>query len=92
MSIIGTIATLASLTIVFIGLPAQILKNYRQKSVGGIAPSLIYSAVCTYTLWAIYGWTKSDWYLVIAYVPGGIMSLVLLFQLFLYRKKGPGIE
>lgn len=92
MSIIGIIAMLASLTIVCIGLPAQIRRNYRQKNVEGIAPPLIYSAVCTYVLWAIYGITESDWYLVIPYVPGGIMSLILLFQLFRYRKRGSAVK
>ncbi len=86
MSIIGTFAVIASLTIIVIGLPAQIYKNYKRKSCDGIAPSLIYSACCTYTLWGLYGWTKPDWFLVIAQTPGSILALILLLQLFRYRK------
>ncbi len=87
MPVIGTIATIASLAIVTVGLPAQIFKNYRRKSCDGLAPSLIYSACCTYTLWSIYGWTKPDWFLVVAQTPGCVLAFILLFQLFLYRKR-----
>ena len=86
MSVVGTLAVIASLTIVIIGLPAQIYKNYKRKNCDGIAPSLIYSVCCTYTLWGLYGWTKPDWFLVIAQTPGSILAFILLFQLFLYRK------
>ena len=88
MNLIGILAVTASLTIVLLGLPAQIVKNYRRKSCDGLAPSLIYSSVCTYALWSIYGWTKPDWFLMVAQTPGCILTLILLFQLFHYRKKG----
>ncbi len=87
MSLIGILATIASLTIVVLGLPAQIVKNYRRKSCDGLAPSLVYSAFCTYTLWSLYGWTKPDWFLVVAQTPGFAISSILLVQLFLYRKR-----
>lgn len=87
MPIIGIIATIASLTIVLLGLPAQIIKNYRRKSCDGIAPPLIYSACCSYMLWSLYGWTKPDWFLIIAHTPGCILAFVLLFQLLHYKKK-----
>lgn len=88
MSIIGILATIASLTIVLLGLPAQIVKNYRRKSCDGLAPSLVYSACFSYTLWSLYGWTKPDWFLAIAQTPGCVLALVLLFQLLIYGKKG----
>ncbi len=87
MSVIGILATIASLTIIVLGLPAQIIKNYQRKSCDGIAPSLIYSSCFTYALWSIYGWTKPDWFLVIAQTPGLILILIILFQLIYYRKK-----
>ena len=88
MSVIGILATIASLTIIVLGLPAQIVKNYRRKNCDGIAPPLIYSACCTYTLWSVYGWTKPDWFLVISQTPGCVLAFVLLFQLLVYGKKG----
>jgi len=84
----GTAATVASLAIVLIGLPAQIVKNYRRKSCEGLAPPLIYSACCTYTLWGLYGWIKPDWFLAAAQTPGCVLAYVLLFQLLHYGKKG----
>ncbi len=87
MPIIGVIATVASLTIVLVGLPAQIIRNYRRKSCDGLAPSLVYAACCTYTLWSLYGWTKPDWFLAVSQTPGCVMSLILLFQLIRYRKR-----
>ena len=87
MSIIGIMATVASLTIIVLGLPAQIVKNYRRKTCDGIAPSLIYSACCTYTLWSLYGWFKPDWFLIVAQTPGCLLAFILLFQLFYYKNK-----
>lgn len=87
LSVIGTLAMLASLVIIVLGIPAQIIKNYRRKNCDGLAPSLIYSACCTYILWTIYAWMKPDWFLVVAQTPGCALSLVLLFQLLYYRKK-----
>lgn len=87
---LGILATVASLMIVVLGLPAQIIKNYHRKSCDGLAPSLVYSACCTYTLWSIYGWTKPDWFLAIAQTPGCVLVFVLLVQLKVYgrgRKK-----
>ena len=88
MPLIGILATLASLVITLIGFPAQILRNYRRKSCDGLAPSLIYSACVSYTLWGIYGWTKPDVFIIISQTSGGVLSFIVLFQLFHYRKKG----
>ena len=85
-SIIGIVATLASLIVIFFGLPAQILKNYRRKSTEGLSNNLIYSACSCYATWCLYGWTKPDYFLIIAQTPGIILSLILLYQLFLYKK------
>jgi len=86
MSILGTLAVIASLTIVVIGLPQQIYKNYRQKSCEGLASSLVYSAFCTYTLWGLYGWTTPDYFLAISQTPGSVITLILVFQLFYYGR------
>ena len=87
-NIIGSIATIASLTVVFIGLPAQIFKNYKMKNTEGLADSLVYAACFTYTLWSLYGWTKPDLFIIIAQTPGTILAFILLFQVFYYKRKG----
>ena len=86
MPILGTLATVASLTIIMIGLPAQIVRNYRRKHCD-ISPSLVFSAVCSYTLWSLYGWTKPDWYLATALTPGSLLAIVLLVQLIYYGQE-----
>jgi uncharacterized protein with PQ loop repeat len=87
MNILGILAMIASLVIVFFGFPAQIIKNHSRKNCDGLAPSLVYSACCGYTLWSLYGWTKPDWFLAISQTPGCVFSLILLFQIFYYRRK-----
>lgn len=87
VSILGNLAMISSLAIVIIGLPAQIWSNYKRKSTEGLSPFLIYAAVVTYTLWSSYAWCKPDWYMVRAYTPGCLLSLILLFQYFYYKKK-----
>lgn len=85
--ILGTLATIGSLAIVFLGLPAQIYKNYRNKSTSGLAPLLFYLAFYVYTAWCLYGWFKPDWFLVAAQTPGSLLSLILLIQFLWYGRK-----
>ncbi len=85
--ILGTMATIGSLAIVFLGLPAQIIKNYQNKSTSGLAPLLFYLAFYVYTAWCLYGWFKPDWFLVVAQTPGSLLSLILLIQFFWYGRK-----
>ena len=86
MEVLGTLAVIASLTILVIGLPQQIYRNYQQKSCKGLAPLLIYSAFVTYTLWGLYGWMKPDYFLAISQTPGSIITLILIFQLLYYGR------
>lgn len=86
-SVLGTIAAIASLLLTFIGFPAQIWKNFRRKSCEGIAPYLIYSAFVGYLTWGAYGISKPDWFLIASDVPGCFLTLILVIQLFVYKKK-----
>jgi uncharacterized protein with PQ loop repeat len=87
ISMLGFLAAGASLAIILLGLPAQIIKNYRRKSSDGLEPSLIYSVLVAYTLWSLYGWFKPDLFLAISQTPGCVLAFVLLFQMFKYRKR-----
>lgn len=86
-NLFGILATIASLSITFIGFPQQIYKNYKCKNVEGIAPFLIYSAVLTYFLWTVYAWIKPDLFLGITQTSGLVFSSILLAQLFIYQKQ-----
>lgn len=88
--IFGSIAMLASLAIVFIGLPQQIYKNYKSKSTGGLASILFIMACITYTFWSLHGWFYEpdiNWFLVIAQTPGSVLAFILLIQMIKYRSK-----
>ena len=85
--LIGSAATLASLAFAFLGLPHQIYRNWKQGDCEGVAPTLIYAGVCTYTLWALYGWTKPDYFIAWAQTPGAIFAWILVYQMTKYKKK-----
>ncbi len=86
MQIIGILAAIASITISCIGLPMQIRKNYKLKSTQGISLGLIGPALISYSLWTTYGLTKPDYNLVMGQAPGVILSSVIIYQFWLYRK------
>jgi uncharacterized protein with PQ loop repeat len=86
-TVIGILATTASLAIALLGLPAQIVKNNRRKNCDGLSLPLICTVFCSYSFWSIYGWTKPDLLLVIAQTPGSVLSLIIIFQFFHYQKK-----
>ena len=87
MPVIGTLAAIVSLTIIVFGLPAQIVKNWKRKSCEGLAPLLVCSVLVAYGMWALYGWTKPDYFLAYSQTPGCALTAVLVFQLWLYQKK-----
>ncbi|MEK7584247.1 MAG: PQ-loop repeat-containing protein [Patescibacteria group bacterium] len=84
VKILGTLAVCTSLTIVLLGLPRQIYRNWKRKSCEGIEPTLFYAVFCTYTLWGLYGFTKPDWFIFASQTPGFILTIVILVQLRRY--------
>lgn len=87
--LIGWLASIASLAISLFGLPAQIVKNWRERRGDSLSPSLVYASCCTYTLWSLYAWTKPDidWFLAIPQSIGSVGALTLLAQMFIYRRR-----
>lgn len=85
VNIIGSMAMIASLIVIFVGLIGQVRQNYKNKSTKGLSNYLVYSACLTYTLWCIYGWLRRDYFLGITQTFGAIVSYVLLFQVFAYK-------
>lgn len=85
VNIIGSMAMIASLIIIFVGLVSQVRKNYKNKSTNGLSNYLVYSACFTYTLWSIYGWLRLDYFLGTTQTIGAIVSYILLWQTFIYK-------
>jgi len=87
MPIFGIAASIASLLLVLIGFPAQIVRNYRRKSCEGLDPTLYWFALVTYTCWGLYGWTKPDIYMKLAQTPGAILTATIIIQFYYYKKR-----
>ena len=84
---VGYMALATSLILTCIGLPSQIRVNYRRKSCDGLDRLMFSIVTCAYLIWAIYGFMKNDWFIVFANIPGVIFSLVVLYQMRLYKKR-----
>lgn len=83
---VSVAATVASLSISLIGFPFQIWKNYKNKNTSGIAYLLFVLSFISYTLWSLRAFLISDWYMFIAYLPGVVFSIVILLQIYIYKK------
>ncbi|OGS36971.1 MAG: hypothetical protein A2293_01995 [Elusimicrobia bacterium RIFOXYB2_FULL_49_7] len=88
-TVLGTLAMTVSIIYLCFGLPLQIIKNFKRKSTEGF--SFIFALFFSFSigLWVLYAWTKTprEYYILISNLPGFILSLVLLFQFWLYRKR-----
>ena len=83
----GTLATIASLGMVFLGLTGQIWRNHKLHSAKGLSIWMFSLAVVTYGLWTVYAWFKPDYFLATCQTPGLVLSVVLLVQILYYRRK-----
>lgn len=83
-AILGVLAMLVSLSVVFFGLTTQAWKNYRRKSCEGLSLTLMLVTLLAYTTWGAYGLSKPDWFLVSSQIPGVILSLVIVEQGLFY--------
>jgi uncharacterized protein with PQ loop repeat len=89
MILLGYIAASTSLLMIVLGLPRQILTNYRRQSCEGLDFVLVVSAFATYFVWALYGWFKPDKFLLCSQLPGVVLTLVIMIQFAIYRKNTP---
>lgn len=84
ISILTVITTIAVKTI---GIPSQIRKIYRTKSVESISLLHFGLGFLAYVLWTIHGVYKMDWTIIIGQSIGIITSGALLGVIFYYRAK-----
>lgn len=87
VSLFGTLAAVASLTIIVWGLPRQIWLNYQRKSCEGLSPDLAWSAAVIYFFWGIYGLVKHDVFIIAADIPGFVLSASLVWQMHWYGRR-----
>ena len=89
---LGGAATAMGIIVALVGLPAQIVKNYKNKSTKGLSISFWLLAYINCWLWLSYGSMKAvpDWYIIIANIPFLCFASIILFQFILYRQQPPG--
>ncbi len=82
----GNVAMVFGLAMVFIGIPSQILKNYREKRCGVPITSAALS-FCVFLSRICYSTTIKSHYLLIPDSFGIFLAIVILYQYFHYKKK-----
>lgn len=87
IGVIGAATTIVAVLVKFVGLPDQVIKNYKRKSTEGLSVPFFLLGLLSYALWTFYGILKGD--IVVALGQGaGVLTMgVIAYQIWLYRKK-----
>ena len=84
--IIGTIASIVGIVTLFVGVPFQIHKNFRDKKVH-FHWVLVISTFVGYVLWSWYALLRGDKYLAWSNIPGVFLIAIIVFQTFYYHER-----
>jgi hypothetical protein len=82
----GVLVTVFSLALTLIGIPAQIIKNYREKR-SGQPPLTVIIALGFYASQIVFFSLTGAWLPLISFIIGFFMWGTVLVQYFLYKKK-----
>ena len=88
-TILGFVATTTGITVASVGLPMQLLKNFKRKSVEGLSLVFWVLAYINGWCWVAYASAKiqPDYFLIIANIPGLFFLTILFIQFYIYTKK-----
>jgi uncharacterized protein with PQ loop repeat len=86
MNIIGIITVFLSLIVTGLGLTSQVRKNKKRRSMEGLSFFYFFILSISYTFWVVYGLVLGDLVLILPMSIGAIMSWVVVWQFYLYRK------
>lgn len=92
--IVGWLMLASSLASQVVGLPQQIIKNFRRKSVEGLSILFFTAGVSSYvtaTWWALL---ERQWLLAASRMPGALFTSVIVLQAtyFWFRRRSGGLE
>ncbi len=84
----GWIALVITLIYTCFGLPVQIFKNFKHKSVEGLSLFLMIMLLFTFSSWVVYAGVKPepDWYVIASNGPGALCVLIILGQFVIYHR------
>jgi uncharacterized protein with PQ loop repeat len=83
---LGLGVIISSLILFAIGLPVQIYKNFRRKSVEGLSLPLFLLYFSAYVVWLWYGLRIGELPIIIPNTLAAPLALILLSQFIIYRK------
>jgi uncharacterized protein with PQ loop repeat len=87
--VIGFLTTVLSILVKIIGFPDQIRKNYMRKSTEGVSTTFYILSFLVYILWTLHGILAKDWVVILGQGLGIITTGVIVYQIFVYRKRKP---
>lgn len=85
--ILGWIASVITVIYTAIGLPTQIVKNFKIRSGEGLSLFLFIILLLTFISWVVYGLAIFNWFIIIPNGFGGICSMILTIQIIYYKTK-----
>lgn len=80
----GPLVLAASFLMIGIGLFSQIVKNFQDRSVVGLALPMF---ICSLFLWssvALHSWLRRDYWVAVPQVIGAVLTAVILLQFIIY--------
>jgi len=87
VGIVGVITFILTVLTKILGHPDQVKKNYLRKSTEGISTRLYVLAFLSYSFWTLHGILQKDLVVIAGQSLGVVTTGIILFQVFLYRKK-----
>lgn len=87
IGVIGTATTIVAVLVKFVGLPDQVVKNYKRKSTEGLSVPFFLLGLLSYALWTFYGILKGDKVVALGQGAGVLTMGIIAYQIWLYRKK-----
>ena len=87
VDVLGWIALVITIVYTGLGMPMQILKNYRKHSAEGLSLLMTTLMFLTFSSWVVYAAVKPDWYLIGPNFLGAVCSLIILVQFWRYRNR-----
>ena len=87
------IASIITMLFIMIGLPSQIIKNYRTKSTKGLSVLFFIMSFLTWCSWSAFGYLANSIFMAVAQGLGAIMTFIIMMQFIIYKKNpGPKID
>jgi uncharacterized protein with PQ loop repeat len=84
--IVGFLTIASSLSVKLIGLPHQIIENYKRKSTEGVSTPNHATGLFAYICWTLYGYLNYDLVVILGQFVGILTEGIVVLQIIVYRK------